>query len=57
MTPARRAALQKAQEASARKRRKLGTKSRRSRLTKRKTLALVAIGGVAALKISDYQQG
>lgn len=46
MTPARRAALEKAQAASAAKRRRLATKSRRSRLANRKTLALV--GGVAA---------
>ncbi|WP_165572142.1 hypothetical protein [Mycolicibacterium mageritense] len=51
MTPARRAALEKAQAASARKRRK-GIKSRTARLTTRKTLAVVAVGGFAAHKIS-----
>lgn len=44
MTPARRAALEKAQAASARKRRK-GTKSRAARLRSRKTLAVVAVAG------------
>ncbi|WP_304114561.1 hypothetical protein [Mycolicibacterium bacteremicum] len=48
MTPARRAALEKAQAASARKRRKLGTKSRTSALRSRKTLAAVAVGGFVA---------
>lgn len=43
MTPARRAALEKAQAASARKRRK-GSKSRTSRLVNRKTLAVAAVG-------------
>ena len=53
MTPARRAALEKAQAASARKRRKLATKSRRSRLTNRKTLALVAVGAVVAHNVTQ----
>lgn len=44
MTPARRAALKKAQAASARKRRK-GTKSRTARLRTRRTLAVVAVAG------------
>lgn len=48
MTPARRAALEKAQAASAAKRRRLGNKSRTSRLANRKTLALTAIGSVGA---------
>lgn len=55
MTPARRAALEKAQAASARKRRK-GVKSRTSRLTNRKTLAVVAIGGFAAHKVSQQRE-
>lgn len=52
MTPARRAALEKAQAASAAKRR-LATRGRSSRLLNRKTVALVAIGGVVAHKIGQ----
>lgn len=55
MTPARRAALEKAQAASARKRRK-GIKSRTSRLANRKTLAVVAVGGFAAHKVSAQRE-
>lgn len=49
MTPARRAALEKAQAASAAKRRRLATKTRRSRLANRKTLALVGSVGATAV--------
>lgn len=44
MTPARRAALEKAQAASARKRRR-GVKSRRARQRNRRAIAAVAVGG------------
>lgn len=59
MTPARRAALEKAQAASARKRRK-GNKSRTSRLARRKTLALAtvttaAVTGVAAHRVNEQK--
>lgn len=57
MTPARRAALEKAQAASAAKRRRLGNKSRRSRLANRKTLALAAVGGVGATVIAVNTAG
>lgn len=53
MTPARQAALEKAQAASALKRRRLGSKSRTSRLRSRKTLALVAVGGVVAHNVAQ----
>lgn len=52
MTPARRAALEKTQAASAAKRR-LATRGRSSRLLNRKAVALVAIGGVVAHKIGQ----
>lgn len=45
MTPARRAALEKAQAASARKRRKGGNRRRTSRSRNRKALAVVAVAG------------
>ena len=51
MTPARRAALEKAQAASARKRRKGGNRSRRSRLVNRHTVALAAVGGIATYAV------
>lgn len=54
MTPARAAALKKAQAASARKR-KLGNKSRTSRLVNRKTLAVAAVGGVVAGTVAYSQ--
>ena len=51
MTPARRAALEKAQAASARKRRKGGNRSRRSRLVNRHTVALAAVGAIATYAV------
>ncbi|UXA12066.1 hypothetical protein KXD97_29800 [Mycobacterium sp. SMC-8] len=60
MTPARRAALEKAQAASARKRRKLHNRSRLSRNAKVAigvgAVTTTAVAGVVAVnEISDYQ--
>ena len=57
MTPARRAALERAQAASARKRRK-GNKSRTSRLVNRRNLALVgSIGAIGATLVVTNTAG
>lgn len=51
MTPARAAALKKAQAASARKRRRGRNRSRIARLVNRRNLVLAAVGGVATHKV------
>lgn len=55
MTPARRAALEKAQAASARKRRRIHNRSRLSRNAKVAIgVAAVGAGTVVAVKVSEY---